>query len=331
VRPGVLHRGAQGGGLVVLLAISVATSPGCRTRPWEIPTLGLASDADTSLDLAPSDLAAPEHGDLRHLEDLPPPPDLLLPFVCRDVYTIDSVTGMFSGFDTQKAEFFDVGVLRCPGSFGNPQTMSVARDGTAWVFFSDYTTGPTGHRQLFHVDIRTAVCAPTLFDGAQLETNAEFGSSFSSDVAGGVTDSLYLVLPGDQALARLDQRTLRLTRLGPLLEGPGELTGTGNAELWGFFPHVAGSTIYRVNKQTATLDHAIDVPQIQSGASAFAFAFWGGSFYIFLSDATVPTMTDTGVYRIDAQTGQFDTLLPHTGRQIVGAGVAACAPLGLDQ
>ena len=60
---------------------------------------------------------------------------------------------------------------------------------------------------------------------------------------------------------------------------------------------------------------------------AWAFAFWGGRFWIFLkrdSDAS------TYVYAMDATTGALTTALSNTGRTIVGAGVSTCAPVNVN-
>jgi hypothetical protein len=267
----------------------------------------------------PIDIGDPS-GDVTSVED--PPPDLALPFVCRDIYVVDGTSGMLSRFDPREATFSDIDVLRCPGALGHPQTMSVALDGTGWVFFTDYTAG---HQQLFQVDLRTAACSATSFDGYQIATDGEFGSSFSLDAPGGASETLFLALPADGALATVDQRTLRVTRVAPLAAAVAELTGTGAAELWGLFPTAAGSTVHRVDKATGALDARIDLPLDLYGGGGFAMAFWGGWFWIFLAGNN----GDTAVHQVDPQ-GSFRTVLANTGRDIVGAGVATCAPLGLD-
>jgi hypothetical protein len=53
---------------------------------------------------------------------------------------------------------------------------------------------------------------------------------------------------------------------------------------------------------------------------SFAFAAWGGLFYIFYAYGDSASTT---VYRVTPQ-GEVTTFLPDTGLDIVGAGVAVC-------
>lgn len=301
---------SKSGHFIRIAALVTLAATGCRTRPWELDSDGGSDLARRAPDLSVADLVV--------RPDLRPPPDLILPFVCRDIWLIDE-NGTFSGFDTRSRTFTDVGPLRCPARPNTgPMTMGVARDGNAWVLYND--------GELFRVDVRTAACAATGFDRNQITIGnfVRLGSAFSADQPGSASETLF-VLVGAGDLARLDTRTLQLTRIAPLgLDG--ELTGTGDAELWGFFPDLP-SYVARIDKQTATLSQRINLPQIQSmQANAFAFSFWGGSFWVFLAEGG----GDTTVYRIDKQSGALETVLANTKRHIVGAGVSSCAPLGLD-
>ena len=58
--------------------------------------------------------------------------------------------------------------------------------------------------------------------------------------------------------------------------------------------------------------------------TAWAFAFWGGDFWIFL---TKGSETATTVYQIDGMTGTIKGTTAAPGRTIVGAGVSTCAPV----
>src|SRR4051794_26863931 len=108
---------------------------GCKTRLWELP------DAEPPVDLSQ------DTRDLAVLPDLAPPPDLVLPYVCRHVYVVDE-DGRFSAFDTDKRAFEDLGKLACPATGGaTPFSMSVARDGNAYVLYND--------GELFRVDTQT--------------------------------------------------------------------------------------------------------------------------------------------------------------------------------
>ena len=70
-----------------------------------------------------------------------------------------------------------------------------------------------------------------------------------------------------------------------------------------------------------------DLEALPSGAAqAWAWAFWGARYYIFLQGQLD---TSTQVYRFDPATGATERLVPNTGRRIVGAGVSTCAPTEL--
>jgi hypothetical protein len=188
--------------------------------------------------------------------------------------------------------------------------MALGRDGIAWV---EYTDG-----RLFRVEVDTGVCSPTAFVPDQASfTN--FGMGFAADAPGSDTETLYIA---NGRLGRIDLSTLVVQPLPALpYGGDAELTGTGDAELWGFFrgtvPHMG-----HIDKTTATLapDFALtslgDLSRI-----GFAFGFFGGDFYAFVYDTG-----STRILRIDRSTGAVNPVLDDTGYHIVGAGVSTCAP-----
>ncbi len=57
--------------------------------------------------------------------------------------------------------------------------------------------------------------------------------------------------------------------------------------------------------------------------TAWAFASWGGDFFIFLMKDLEASTT---VYQIDGATGAMKGQTSAAGRTIVGAGVSTCAP-----
>jgi hypothetical protein len=67
-------------------------------------------------------------------------------------------------------------------------------------------------------------------------------------------------------------------------------------------------------------EHAL--PSVQIG-DAWAFAFWGGDFWLFTS----PTGPTSKVDRYRPSDGTTTTMIPDTGIKIVGAGVSTCAPV----
>jgi hypothetical protein len=65
------------------------------------------------------------------------------------------------------------------------------------------------------------------------------------------------------------------------------------------------------------------VPQLAGNQSGYAFAHWGGDYWVFLQR---PTETNSTVYQVDGTTGAIESMTPAPGRTIVGAGVSTCAP-----
>ena len=78
----------------VAVAVGLAAALGCRTRPYQIEGENLADFA------VAVDFSIPQ--DITHFPDFAPPPDLLLPFVCRDIYTVDATTHELFGFDARE-------------------------------------------------------------------------------------------------------------------------------------------------------------------------------------------------------------------------------------
>ena len=56
----------------------------------------------------------------------------------------------------------------------------------------------------------------------------------------------------------------------------------------------------------------------------WAFAFYGGDFWVFLERMDESSTT---VYQVDGTTGSITSSTPTLTRSIVGAGVSTCAPI----
>ena len=66
-------------------------------------------------------------------------------------------------------------------------------------------------------------------------------------------------------------------------------------------------------------------------ANAWAFAFWGGKFYIFVTAQTdIFSSPVSSVRVIDRATGAASTALSNLPTPIVGAGVSTCAPVVVE-
>jgi hypothetical protein len=290
-------------------------SAGCAERALDhcvegdMPLHDLAAPTDLAgFDFAPLDLARP-----------------LCPAGARFIFTMDE-SRMLSRINPSSLQFFDVGIINCPskatGMNAQPNSMAVARDGTAWV---NYFSG-----ELFRLDTTTAACTATPYTPGQGGLN-NFGMSFAQNSPGSVDETLYIadtpMTATQPKLASVDLTTFTLSSEIDLVTNttPPELTGDDMADLWGFFPDLTGGDtpfIARIDKTTGALDRMLPLPSLTGVALDWAFAAWGSDFYVFLRRNGDPS---TRVYRVSSIDGSIVTAIANTGRKIDGVGVATCA------
>jgi hypothetical protein len=233
------------------------------------------------------------------------------------VYVVDQ-NNTLSQFDPSTKMFHDLGQLNCPAQIGaTPFSMGIDRTATAYVL---YNSG-----ELFKVDTTSLACTKTSWV-TQLGL-LQFGMGFSTDQSGGNTDTLFIaggtVYPANPTtLAKLDVTTFTATQVGTV-DGWPELTGTGSAELWGFFPDPTAPRVEKLNKTSGVAMTTYPETSLAATPTAWAFAFWGGDYWLFLASDISPT---TSVYQVDGMTGAIKSTTP-TIRTIVGAGVSTCAPV----
>jgi hypothetical protein len=256
------------------------------------------------------------------------------------VYVVDS-NNTLSSFDPATKTFKDLGTLNCAAASGaQPFSMGVDRNATAYVLYSgvDGLTGDPTSAEIFKVDTtQTGLpCTKTTFAGTA--EFMQFGMGFSTDSAMGSTDTLYIVGSpgvgtGTTKLAKLDVSTMQPTTIGPVTGDP-ELTGTGSAELWAFFPSdTTGTTepkVAKLDKATGALATPFPLTQLKGIPNAWAFAFWGGDYWVFLAKSSagpLPTPGKTVVYQVDGTNGGIKGMTDTVTRTIVGAGVSTCAPV----
>ena len=237
------------------------------------------------------------------------------------VYTIDQFADKLSQFDPATKTFHDLGPLNCPTQTGaTPFSMSVARDGTAWVL---YNSG-----ELFEVAIANLACTKTQWSSPNgLKV---FGMGFSTDEAGGSSETLYVGGGQSQAppfmLAAVNTASLTAMPIGMQPQLP-EMTGTGNAELWGFFPDATTPRVVQFDKTTGAIVKSFNEPTLAASDPGYAFAHWGGDYWVFLIRNGEPS---TNVYQVDGMTGAIESTTPTQNRTIVGAGVSTCAPVVIE-
>jgi hypothetical protein len=216
--------------------------------------------------------------------------------------------------------FTKIGRLSCPNTADKVAvSMAVDRSATAWV---NYANGG-----LYKVSTADATCTDTGFVPNQAGF-LKFGMAFVSDSAGSPSETLFisgLLGTAGKGLGTIDTNSLKLTMIAdypaPLAGVPAELTGNGNAELFGFFASSPQGTFAKIDQKTAVTSNAVplDVGKI----NAFAFSFWGGDFWFYTTDGTTPSRVtrrkstgETAVVKADVG-----------GFRIAGAGVSTCAPL----
>ncbi|MBI4701181.1 MAG: hypothetical protein HY744_08490 [Deltaproteobacteria bacterium] len=212
-----------------------------------------------------------------------------------------------------------IGIIACPqgGGLATPFSMAVARNDVAWVLFND--------GRMYNVDIKSAACSATGFVPNQVSGFSLFGMGFVSDTPGSNAETLYLGSYDGIGIARLNLQTLGVEPVGSYdkVSGPAELTGTGEARLFGFFlsdPEV----VAEIDKSTSKILSIAPQPSVEIG-SAWAFAFWGGDFWLFTCPGMACTSSQIDRYR--PADGTTVTVLQNAGLRIVGAGVSTCAPV----
>jgi hypothetical protein len=257
----------------------------------------------------------------------------------RVVYVVDSEYRLLS-FDPSKEDnpFTLIAKLQCPAGSpwppspapATPFSMSVDRSARAWVL---YTSG-----EIFWVDTKDGKCEASPFVKGQ-EGYKLFGMGFVVDTAGGSKERLFVsrakdpgsLLPGAASeLGYIDMATLKLHKVQAMeaSENSPELTGTGNAELFGYFPGSTESFVAQLDKKTGKPIKKWKVDPLKGQVSAWAFAHWGGKYYVFVTDRDAFGLAETNhVFRLDPKDGSYKTFLAKSPYRIVGAGVSTCAPV----
>jgi len=238
----------------------------------------------------------------------------------RWVYAL-GIDGRLIRFYPDMLRFEAVGTVDC-GEFSQTFSMAVDRDATAWVLYEN--------GRLYRVSTTDASCEPTSFVPGQHDFEV-FGMGFASNERGSEDETLFIaggpvigVGFGNATLGTLTTDSLTVSPIG-LLDGSPELTGTGAAELWGFLPDTNPMSVQQFNKTDASTLQNFPLNPLGTGTPrAWAFAFWGGRFYMFLQTDAQPS---TNVWRLDPTNGNIDEVVHDSGFVIVGAGVSTCAPV----
>jgi hypothetical protein len=261
------------------------------------------------------------------------------------VYVVDEQND-FMSFDPRKLPgnpLTVIGTLACPHngtSIQNPPgaampfSMSVDRDGVAWVL---YTTG-----ELFNVSLQTAACTKAN-NTINASNMALFGMGFVTDTPGANTEKLFLAGGGNaaQANGRLAWDDPKNGNLTPTVVGTltapssysAELTGTSEAKLYGFYPVLNTPAYVQEIDKTTGMPPAgatrwdLGTAGLGAGVTDWAFAQWGGVFYIFVTTQDINGVRNSTIRAIDRATSQYTVISQNLTYFIDGAGVSTCAPV----
>lgn len=239
------------------------------------------------------------------------------------VYLLDADNSLWSfkpnQMDITQSILTKVGPLQCSTTM-QPNSMSVDRTGSAWVEYVPMDEGDTTEDQIFKVNITNAACTGTTYKTGPFGTR--YGMGFVADAPMGTAESLF-VAKGDPpyAFGKFDTSALSIASLGTPNGGP-ELSGSGDAKLWAFFPDASMPRVSQLDKSNGSEGLSHPVAAAAGTNDGYAFAFWGGDFWVFLKK---DTDTWSVLYHVRGSDGVVTTM-PLTGRWIVGAGVSTCAP-----
>ena len=161
---------------------------------------------------------------------------------------------------------------------------------------------------------------------------------FVTDTAGGDTEKLWLG-GGNADAAELGDlgwinppTAYGIQRVGPMTtssEYSPELTGLGDGTLWGFYPGLGSAFVQQIDKNTGgSTGPQRTIPGGLGGTvAAWAFAQWGGKFYLFVTTVDPFGGENSSIRTIDRMTGQYQLVAQNLPYTIVGAGVSTCAPI----
>jgi hypothetical protein len=223
-------------------------------------------------------------------------------------------------FDPPAKAFTKIGPLGCQTSM-TPNSMAIDRDAVAWVNYVQPGGVGDSAGALYRVSTLDASCeaAPTVTLPAGYY---RIGMGYATDAAMSKSETLYIASITSGSLARVEGSTvLPVGGFGGKFAGQAaELTGTGDARLYGFFT-TTPVEVAEIDKATGAVTQSVPLPTVEV-PNAWAFSHWGGDFYLYTA-----TFGTSRVNRYRPSDGSVDTsYMVEIGFRIVGAGVSTCAP-----
>ncbi len=268
--------------------------------------------ADAGADAPPPPPVAP-FTDASTTEASVPEPDVDCADTNKQIYVLSANDKSIHRFDPIALTFTHLGRPVCPTRTGM-FSMAVDRRGIAWVEYMD--------GRVFKVDTTDMSCTDSGFRPDPYGFGL-FGMGFAKndgDTGSGVSAGETLWIVG-ATLARLDTTTLDLSIVGKGGLGRAELSGTGVGALYAFTG--SGGQIAQLDKVTGDIQKFFRTGVQNLGG--WAFAAWGGDFYLFTQPDADPSTTST-VTKYSPATDTSTVLMEDVGLTIVGAGVSTCAP-----
>jgi hypothetical protein len=239
-------------------------------------------------------------------------------------------------FDPPANTFTQVGVLGCaaPPAY-TANSMAIDRSGHAWVNYYDQLAQAG---KLFRAPLSDlSQCAERPYQQSPPNEWWLLGMGYAVTNPTSSCDQLFVYKsdryleypnfsPGGSELGRYVEATDAIEVIGPTDYPVGELTGTGEGQLF-TFAAVSSSlaVLVEFDKDTGAEIDRIDLNGLDI-TNAFAFAFWGGDVYFFTE--TGPLSGVSQVTRLDYDNNEGGGLTqynPDTGIHIAGAGVSTCA------
>jgi hypothetical protein len=232
---------------------------------------------------------------------------------CEDtsdlVYVVERDSKTLYLFDPPTLSFTKLGALDC-SIYGNPTSMSVSRDGFAYVRYST--------DDLYAVELETMNCEATAYD----TDFGAFGMGYATQHDKTWRDELFIA--NKTELAKVDTTSWTVETMGDL-PSQSELTGNADGELWAFLPLETPAALVQLDKTNGAEMDWVSIDEFPNPANidTFAFATWGGDFWLFVRSYGMGESTD--VFRV-TKSGSIDKVKNNVGLNIVGAGVSTCAP-----
>jgi hypothetical protein len=230
------------------------------------------------------------------------------------VYAV-ATNDMLLRFDPPSATFTPIAQIYCPLANGShPFSMAVDRKSTAYV---EYENG-----MIFAVSTTDGACQPTQYPANQFPPFGNFGMGYAT-IGFGPDEQLFIAADTPGTLGRIatdtDFKVIPVGQFHPDVSWA-ELTGTGDGRLFAFYGLGPDSetALAEIDKSTGAVIGQDVLPDVHRG-TGWAFAWWGGDFWIF----TTPGAQTTWHYDTAKKTS---TVVAHYGAAIVGAGVSTCAP-----